>query len=129
MSMQHANFKDKEHLYIIITLFSFKQLLHEVTCSKDESIKFMKQQHILPSSVKCPGPCINREWTGSCGKPMELKKTNDNRDQYMWRCRRVHKVQAQMKQYMTKDVKLTIRHNSWLVDAKLPLETVLEMAY
>ena len=30
---------------------------------------------------------------------------------------------------MTKDGKLTIRHNSWLVDAKLPLETVLEMAY
>ena len=60
---------------------------------------------------------------------MELKKNNDNRDQYMWRCRTVHKVQAQMKQYMTKDVKLTIRHNSWLVDAKLPLENVLEMAY
>ena len=34
-----------------------------------------------------------------------------------------------MKLYVTKDVKLTIRHNSWLVDAKLPLETVLEMAY
>ena len=60
---------------------------------------------------------------------MELKKTNDNRDQYMWRCRRVYKVQAKMKQYVTKDVKLTIRHNSWLVDAKLPLVTVLEMAY
>ena len=30
---------------------------------------------------------------------------------------------------MTKDVKLTVRHNSWLVDAKLPLETILEMAY
>ena len=74
MSMQHANFKDKQHLYIIITLFSFKQLLHEVTCSKDEGIKFMKQQHILPSSVKCPGPCINGECTESCGKPMELKK-------------------------------------------------------
>ena len=74
MSMQHANFKDKEHLYIIITLFSFKQLLHEVTCSKDESIKFMKQEHILLLSVKRPGPCINGEHTGSCGKPMELKK-------------------------------------------------------
>ena len=31
--------------------------------------------------------------------------------------------------YVTKDVKLTIRHNSWLVDAKLSLETILEMAY
>ena len=129
MSMQNAKFKHKEHLYITIKLFSFKRLLLEVTCSKDESLKFMKQQHILLSSVKCPGPCINGQWTGSCGKDMELKKTNDNRDQYMWRCRRVHKVQTQKKQYVTKDVKLTIRHNSWLVDAKLPLETVLEMAY
>ena len=108
MSMQHANIKDKQHLYIIITLFRFKRLLHEVTCSKDESIKFMKQQHILSSSVKCPGPCINGQHMELCGKPMELKKTNNNRDQYMWRCRRVHKVQAKMKQYMTKDVKLTI---------------------
>ena len=60
---------------------------------------------------------------------MELKKTNDNKDQYMWRCRRIHKVEGKMKNYVTKDVKLTIRHNSWLVDAKLPLETILEMAY
>ena len=51
MSMQNAKFKHKEHLYITIKLFSFKQLLHEVTCSKDESLKFMKQQHILLSSV------------------------------------------------------------------------------
>ena len=108
MSMQNAKFKHKEHLYITIKLFSFKRLLREVTCSKDESLKFMKQQQILLSSVKCPGPCINGQWTGSCGKDMELKKNNDNRDQYMWRCRRVHKVQTQMKQYVTKDVKLTI---------------------
>ena len=97
MSMQHVNFKDKHHLYIIIKLFSFKRLLREVTCSKDESIKFMKEQHILASSVKCPGPCINGKHTYSCGKHMELKKTNDNKDQYMWRCRRVHKVKTEIK--------------------------------
>ena len=60
---------------------------------------------------------------------MELKKTNDNKDQYMWRCRKVHKVVTDIKSYVTKDVKLTIWHNSWLVDAKLPLETVLKMAH
>ena len=97
--------------------------------SKDESIKFMKQQQILRSSVNCPGPCINGKRTASCGKPMELKKTNDNKDQHMWRCRRIHKVEGKIKNYVTKDVKLTIRHNSWVVDAKLPLETILEMAY
>ena len=74
MSMQNAKFKHKEHLYITIKLLSFKRLLHEVTCSKDESLKFMKQQHILLSSVKCPGPCINRQWTGYCGKDMETEK-------------------------------------------------------
>ena len=74
MSMQNAKFKHKEHLYITIKLFSFKLLLHEVTCSKDKSLKFMKQQHILLSSVKCPGPFINGQWTGYCGKDMELKK-------------------------------------------------------
>ena len=60
---------------------------------------------------------------------MELKRTNDNKDQYMWRCRRIHKVEGKIKNYVTKDVKLTIRHYSWLVDAKLPLETILEMSY
>ena len=89
----------------------------------------MKYHNILRPSVNCPGPCINGKRTASCGKPMELKKTNDNKDQYMWRCRRVHKVQKEMKLYVTKDVKLTIRHESWLIDAKLPLETILEMAY
>ena len=58
---------------------------------------------------------------------MELKKTNDNKDKYMWRCCKIHKVQKKQ-HYVTKDVKLTIRHNSWLVDAKLSLETILEMA-
>ena len=60
---------------------------------------------------------------------MELKKTNDNKDKYMWRCHKIHKVQKNNTNYVTKDVKLTIRHNSWLVDAKLSLETILEMAY
>ena len=59
---------------------------------------------------------------------MELKKTNDNKDKYMWRCHKIHKVQKNNINYVMKDVKLTIRHNSWLVDAKLSLKTILEMA-
>ena len=31
--------------------------------------------------------------------------------------------------YTIKDVKVSIRHNSWLVDCKLPLENVLELIY
>ena len=60
---------------------------------------------------------------------MELKKTNDNKDKYMWRCRKVHKVETEISKYVTKDVKLTIRHQSWLVDTKLSIETILEMIY
>ena len=83
----------------------------------------MKENGILPSSVICPGPCIAGKHANSCGRPMELKKTNDNKDQYMWQCRKVHKVVTDIKSYVT------IHHNSWLVDAKLPMETVQEMAY
>ena len=68
----------------------------------------MKENEILPSSVICPGPCIGGKHMNSCGRPMELKKTNDNKDQYMWRCRKVHKVVTDIKKYVTKDVKLTI---------------------
>ena len=60
---------------------------------------------------------------------MELKETNDNKDKYMWRCRRVHKVEKSGQKYVTKDVKLTICHQSWLVDCKIPIETVMEMIY
>ena len=28
-----------------------------------------------------------------------------------------------------KDVKLTVRHESWLVDSKLPLESIVELMY
>ena len=43
---------------------------------------------------------------------MELKTTNDNKDKFMWQCRKVHKVKTEAKKYVTKDVKLTVRHNS-----------------
>ena len=60
---------------------------------------------------------------------MELKLTNDNRDKYMGRCRNVHTVVKEDKTYKCKDVKLSIRHNSWLIDSKLKLEIILEFMY
>ena len=89
----------------------------------------MRKHSVLRTSIICPGPCIDGRRQFSCGRHMELKETNDNKDKFMWRCRKVHKVQTETKKYVTKDVKLTVRHNSWLVDAKLPLETIIEMAY
>ena len=47
----------------------------------------------------------------------------------MWRCRKVHTVVKQNKTYKCKDVKLSIRHNSWLIDSKLKLEIILEFMY
>ena len=89
----------------------------------------MKQKSILRSNVKCPGPCILKKRSFHCGHDMHLKKTNDNKDKFMWRCRKVHTVAAGDRKYKCKDVKLSIRHESWLVDTKIPLEIVLELMY
>ena len=47
----------------------------------------------------------------------------------MLRCRKVHTVVKHDKTYKCKDVKLSIRHNSWLIDSKLKLEIILEFMY
>ena len=60
---------------------------------------------------------------------MQLKKTNDSKDTYVWRCCKIHKVIRNNGIYTVKDVKLSIRHQSWIVDAKLPLEIILELIY
>ena len=60
---------------------------------------------------------------------MVLKVTNDSKDKFQWRCRRVHKVTKGDMIIKVKDVKVSIHHNSWLVDTKLPLETVVEFVY
>ena len=89
----------------------------------------MKNNRILKTSIVCPGPCVKKKRSFNCGKEMELKLTNDNKDKYMWRCRKVHTVITGDKKYKCKDVKLSIRHESWLVDTKLQLEIILEMMY
>ena len=108
---------------------SFKRLLREVTSSKDSTINFMQKNGILKSSVNCPGPLIDGKRSHGCGKPMQMKKTNDSKDTYVWRCRKVHKIFGPKSTYTVKDVKLSIRHQSWLVDAKLSLELILELIY
>ena len=47
----------------------------------------------------------------------------------MWRCRKKHKVSSRQLTSVTKDVKLSIRHQSWLVDTKVPLPIVCELTY
>ena len=60
---------------------------------------------------------------------MVCKKTNDTKDGQIWRCRRSHTVVKNNLKYNIKDVKLTIRHESWLVDSKLKMELILELMY
>ena len=60
---------------------------------------------------------------------MVSKKTNDTKDQEIWRCRKAHTVVKGNCKYTMKDVKLTICHESWLVDSKLPLQYIVELMY
>ena len=52
----------------------------------------MQKHGILKSSVICPGPLIKGKRLHGCGKPMQMKKTNDSKDKYVWKCHKVHKV-------------------------------------
>ena len=81
------------------------------------------------TSINCPGPLVDGRWVYGCGKPMQLKRTNDSKDSYVWRCCKVHKIVKNSITYTVKDVKLSIRHHSWLVDTKLELQIVLELIY
>ena len=60
---------------------------------------------------------------------MLLKNTGDSKDHLVWHCRKLHKVQKDDCIYTVKHVKLSVRHNSWLVGCKISLEFVLELIY
>ena len=89
----------------------------------------MQTNSILKTSINCPGPLVDGRRVYSCGKPMQLKRTKDSKDSYVWRCCKVHKIIKNCITYTVKDVKLSIRHHSWLVDTKLELQIVLELIY
>ena len=60
---------------------------------------------------------------------MLLKVTNDSKDKFQWHCRKAHTVCKGNSTFKVKDVKLSIQHDSWFVDSKLPLETILKFVY
>ena len=84
---------------------------------------------ILQHDVSCSGPCIKGTRSFPGGQKMMLKKTNDSKDEVMWRCRKKHKVSSGQLTSVTKDVKLSIRQQSWLVDTRVPLPIVCELMY
>ena len=77
----------------------------------------------------CPGPMIDAHRSQPCHNEMVIKYTNDRKDGIVWRCRKTHKVLKNEKKFCVKDVKLSIRYNTWLSDAKLPLQIVIELLY
>ena len=110
-------------------IYSFKDVLKGITLMKKTTIDFMQKHNILLSSVHCPRPLIQGRRQGGCGQLMHLKETNDSKDVFQWRCRKVHTVTKNNMKYKVKDVKVSIQYNSWLINSKLPLETVLEFIY
>ena len=110
-------------------VFSFKQVITDITSNKEETINFLRQHGVLKSHISCPGPSLNGSRSFPCGHPMVCKKTNDTKDGQIWRCRRSHTVVKNNLKYNIKDVKLTIRHESWLVDSKLKMELIVELMY
>ena len=89
----------------------------------------MMKHGILQSSISCPGPLASGKCQGGCSREMNLKVTTDSKDKFQWHCRSTHNVHKHGSSYKVKDVKLRIYHQSWLVDSKLPLETILEFVY
>ena len=104
-------------------------VLRDITSSTCHTVKFLQKNGVLQTNVSCPGPCIKGSRSLHCGQQMMLKKTNDSKDELMWRCRKKHKVCSGELTSVTKDVKLSIRHQSWLVDTKVPLTIVCELMY
>ena len=54
---------------------------------------------------------------------------NDRKDGLTWRCRKTHKISTESGIYKIKDVKASIRNNTWLQDSNLSLELITEMVY
>ena len=115
-------------MYILLH-FSFKDILCHITCTKKDTIHFLQKNGVLKSTVNCPGALVGGKRQGNCSKPMSLKETKDSKDLYVWHCRKVHTIFKDTRTFTVKDIKLSIRHESWLMDTKLPLELVVELIY
>ena len=60
---------------------------------------------------------------------MCLKEVKDRSDGITWRCRRVHEVTKGESTYKVKDVKVSIRDDTWIQDSNLSLDVIIELVY
>lgn len=115
--------------YLHFLISSFKQVLRDITSTKKSCIHFLQRHGVLPSEMKCPGPLVNGKRTLNCDQYMALKNVKDRSDTFAWRCRKIHKIVKDEKEFKVKDVKVSIREGSWIKDAKLSIEEITEMMY
>ena len=106
-----------------------KDLFQNIIDTKLHAIEFLQKHGVIPTTMTCPGPLINNNRFGQCGKPMALKEVKDRKDNITWRCRKVHKVFVNGRKLAKKDVKVSVRENSWLQNCNLTLEEIIMMLY
>ena len=106
-----------------------KDIFTNVTNSKFNAIIFLQKHGVIPREKLCPGPIFNKERYGLCGQPMILKDVKDRKDSITWRCRKVHKIVVGDQQYVKKDVKVSIREDTWLEHCNLTLEEIILLIY
>ena len=108
---------------------SFKEVITSITHTKHTCIEFLQKHNVLARQQKCPGPQIKGARNNYCGNEMALKCVKDRSDGYSWRCRKTHKIVEGDRKYVVKDVKLSIRYNSWIEDSNLSLEIIVQLIY
>lgn len=106
-----------------------KYLFENVINEKLNAIKFLQEHNVLPTTRTCPGPFIHQKRQGNCGHNMILKEVRDRKDNITWRCRKTHKVIINNRQYVKKDVKVSVRENTWLEHCNLTLEEIIMIIY
>ena len=79
--------------------------------------------------MKYSGPIIQGSRQHNCNKDMLLKEVKDHKDNLTWRCRKVHPVKSEENKYTVKDVKVSLRQNSWIFDVHHSLELIVEFIY
>ena len=106
-----------------------KDIFTSITDTKMHAVQFLQKHKIIPTEKYCPGPLIHNKRYGGCGKMMQLKEVTDRKDCITWRCRKVHKVHIHNHIHVKKDVKVTIRENTWIENCKLTLEEIIVLLY
>ena len=126
----YASGKYSAESYKSVSIISASRMCSQLSPTpKESTFDFMMKHGFLQSSVRCPGPLTSGKCQGGCSREMNLKVTNNSKDKFQWCCHSTHNVHKHGSNYKVKDVKLSIWQQSWLVDSKLSLETILEFVY